>query len=168
MSRLRHTLYSTAQLQPTDHDVHTWRIMLRIFNPRCRTIQGVTQVQEYASCYPDAKAFLRLEQCQGEARAVTSCDFRECCLPTDSTEACQWQGHVYLERELRRSSRDITRELVGLFQLTFTRIPYWLPNWSISLIMLPDDVCTLIACVTEKRHFIDLLMLCTIRLCAYF
>jgi hypothetical protein len=30
---------------------------------------------------------------------------------------------VYLERELWRSSRDIKRELVGLFQLTFTRIP---------------------------------------------
>jgi hypothetical protein len=66
------------------------------FNPRCCIIQGGTPEREYASRYPDANVFPRLEQCHGETRTVISCGSHECCLPADSTDACRWQGHFFL------------------------------------------------------------------------
>jgi hypothetical protein len=144
--------------------------MRRIFNPCCCITQGGTQVRDYASLYPYANVFRRLEQCHDETRTVISCGSRECCLSADSTYACHWEGHVCLSgtRAVQKLTRYHAR--TGGSVPTDIHQASWLAS---KLIHFTDHVtrwsfCTPVVRVTGKRHFLDLVMLCTIRLCAYF
>jgi len=133
--------------------------MRLIFNRRCCIIQGGRQVPEYASRYPDANVFRRLVQSHGETRTVISCGSRECCLLADSTDACQWQGHVCLSGtraavKLTRYHARIGGSVPTDIHQNFRLIPklihftHHVTRWSF---------CTPVVRATWKRHFLDLL-----------
>lgn len=128
-----------------------------IFNPLCCIIQGGTQLQEYASRYPDRAV-------SPETRTVISCGSRECCLPAELTEACQWQGHVcFIWIESCGEAHAITRELVGHQNSLSTPKLIHFTNQITRLWF-----CTPVVRITGKRHLLDLLMFYTTRLYVYF